>query len=168
MAGTLTPRMTEFQFDEVYCSDLQRAVMTKNIILSGRTFPVHYDDRLRERNFGKMEGHTHTRGMELWPQEVSVWLQDHTYTMEGGETFEDFNARVDKFVAEILRTCEGKTILVVAHGGSLRSMLKSLGSRFGRVDMDYFITHACYSDLTIDGNEIRVNEFNSCEHLVGI
>lgn len=165
MANSLVERLSDIPFDEVYCSDLQRAVMTMEIVLNGRTPPIHADARLRERNFGKMEGNTHAQGLQLWPQEVSAWLQDHTYTMEGGESFEDFNSRVTACLEDILTLSDGKTVLIVAHGGSLRSLLRSLGERFGNSDLDIFMTHACYSDLCIDAGKLDILEFNVCDHL---
>ena len=165
MAQALVQSLAHINLDAVYCSDLQRAIMTMEIVLAGRTPPIIADARLRERNFGKMEGNTHTRGLELWPDEVSEWLQDHTYTMEGGETFEAFNQRVELCTDEIISANDGKTILIVAHGGSLRSLLRHLGLKFHQEHLDVFVTHACYSDLTIVDGELRVNEFNVCDHL---
>jgi broad specificity phosphatase PhoE len=165
MAMTLVRLMDTINFDVVYCSDLQRAVMTMQVILNGRDLPIYPDARLRERDFGKMEGHTHTQGLELWPEEVETWLNDHTYTMEGGETYEGFNTRVVDCFKQILAVAEGKTILIVAHGGSLRAILKFLGEKFSTPEMDVYVTHACYSDLLIRDDQLFIQQFNSCGHL---
>jgi broad specificity phosphatase PhoE len=165
MAKALVEQMDTIDFDVVYCSNLQRAVMTMQVIVNNRPVPVHIDARLRERNFGKMEGNTLSQGLELWPDEVKIWLEDHTYTIEGGETYEEFSVRVEDCLKEILRDNDGKTILIVAHGGSLRSILKFLGAKFGTTDLDVFVTHACYSDLVIQDGQLLIQEFNTCGHL---
>ncbi len=165
MAIKLAEPIGRQKFDAIYCSNLLRAKMTLDLMMGIEMPAIVTDARLRERDFGKMEGNTHRRGMELWPEEVSAWLADHTYTMEGGETYDAFTDRVQDFIKQILRDCEGKTVLIVAHGGSLRAILRYLGNRFGTVGIDSFISHACYADLEILGNKMTVRDLNNCEHL---
>jgi len=48
--------------DVVYASDLGRAVETAEIAFGGTGIPVHLDPRLRECNFGELNGRPGRRG----------------------------------------------------------------------------------------------------------
>ncbi len=89
--------------------------------------PLEYDDRLKEFYLGKLEGKTHK---EVITQETNpVWQYFHhpeNYLPEGDmESLEELYQRGESFVREVLFPLEDcyETILVVAHGGWIRTVL---------------------------------------------
>ena len=54
-AKLLAQRLSDVQFDEIICSDLNRAVKTSEYILAfHKETKVTYEKRIRERNVGAM------------------------------------------------------------------------------------------------------------------
>ena len=107
--------------DVIYSSDLARARETAEIVAERVELPVHVDERLRERSFGAWEGKT---GPEIETEFASA----HAQWRAGGpgaddaEPFAAFAARVESFLAEVLERHPDETVLIVAHGGSIRVM----------------------------------------------
>jgi broad specificity phosphatase PhoE len=105
--------------DVIYSSDLARARETAEIVAERVDLPVHLDPRLRERSFGAWEGKT-------GPEIESEFAAAHAQWLAGGpgaddaEPFAEFAARVESFLAEVVARHPDETVLIVAHGGSIR------------------------------------------------
>ena len=105
--------------DVVYSSDLARARETAEIVAERLELPVQLDERLRERSFGAWEGKT-------GPEIESEFAPAHARWLAGGpgaddaEPFADFARRVQTFLDDVLERHPGETVLIVAHGGSIR------------------------------------------------
>ena len=90
--------------EAVYASDLQRAVKTAAIAFEGSGIPLRVDWRLRECDYGDLNGMPRSildaqrvqRIDERWP---------------GGESWRQAVARVDSFLYEL----RGKRVLVIGH-----------------------------------------------------
>ncbi len=123
----------DIALDAVFCSDLIRAQRTAEIITLEREIAVTTNALLRERFFGSHEG----RPISDWLEENKELIEKfHTLTHEerwklefpgGVETLESLNTRFITFIREIGATYEGKNVLVVAHGGILRTFLLHIG-----------------------------------------
>ena len=119
----------DLRFDRAYTSPLRRAAHTAEIVMRGQTCPLIIDDRVREMSFGKYEG---TRiGDGLWEDDNirALFRNPPAYVPPpGAETPDDVQERFQDFLqGEILPregTCE--RILVVCHGGIMRTVLRYL------------------------------------------
>ena len=56
MAKAVAEKIADIHFDAIYSSPLQRAYETACILRGSRALEVIKDDRLRELNFGVLEG----------------------------------------------------------------------------------------------------------------
>jgi broad specificity phosphatase PhoE len=92
----------------VYSSDLGRAVETAEIAFGDSGIPVRHDPRLRECNYGELNGAPVAR---LEP-EVRNRI-DTPYP--GGESYRQVVERVRAFLEELPRELDGKRIVVVSH-----------------------------------------------------
>jgi broad specificity phosphatase PhoE len=105
-------------FDLIYSSDIGRAKHTTEILNEKLNLPIIYDARLRERNFGSLEG------KDLLSTNPNAWQKDHIqeydYRPYGGESVEDVKKRVMDFVNEITKKHNSKKVLIVTHGGVMR------------------------------------------------
>jgi broad specificity phosphatase PhoE len=108
--------------DAVYSSDLARARETAEIIAERLGAEVRLDPRLRERGFGAWEGRTSAEIEAAFGDEHARWLAGDSPGAADAERFDEFGARVQQFVAEVLDRHADETVLVVAHGGSLRAV----------------------------------------------
>ncbi len=92
-------------FDAVYCSDLSRATETVDIAFAGR--PVRVDSRLREMNYGELNG----APIDQFPED-RLWCVDNPYP--GGECCLDVERRIASFLDDCLSTPE-TNIAIVSH-----------------------------------------------------
>ncbi|MBN1685194.1 MAG: histidine phosphatase family protein [Spirochaetales bacterium] len=120
-AQLLAKRLREEKIDALYSSDLGRAVRTAEIIGGEVDLPVHPDNRLRERNFGSMQGMTLQDYRSRWPgQESFVDATDLDYAPPGGESQRQFCNRCIEVCVDLSARHPGNSILLVAHGGVLK------------------------------------------------
>ncbi|MBI3996689.1 MAG: 2,3-bisphosphoglycerate-dependent phosphoglycerate mutase [Candidatus Omnitrophica bacterium] len=129
-------------FDRAFTSVLQRAQETLRIVLNtiGQpTVPVEADQALNERHYGALQGLNKAETAQKYgDQQVKIWRRsydvpppnDRTPMNPDGmsESLKDTAARtLPYFNAKILPLVKaGKTILVAAHGNSLRSIVMDL------------------------------------------
>ncbi len=116
-------------FDEAFTSGLKRAQNTLSIILQdmGQTdIPVSRDKALNERDYGDLVGLNKDDARKKWGEEqVHIWRRSYDVPPPGGESLKMTAERtIPYFEKEILPRVEaGETILVSAHGNSLRSII---------------------------------------------
>ena len=100
------------KYDIVICSPMHRAIQTAEIINKDKNVQMITDERIRERKLGELEGHEITNEMEK-----KIWNYDLNYQIPKGENLHDFEKRILDFLNDIKKKYEGKTVLIVAHGG---------------------------------------------------
>ena len=123
-----------FKFDIAFTSVLQRAEKTCQMILDGVGQPdleTIHDQALNERNYGDLAGLNKDDAREKWGEEqVHIWRRSYDTPPPGdeGESLRDTGARVwPYYMTDILpRVLRGETVLVAAHGNSLRSLIMVL------------------------------------------
>ncbi len=119
-AARLGERLADEPIDAVVSSDLARASLTAQAVAATRNADVVLDERLRERHFGWFQGHTVDEIMLRWPTEFHRWrARDVDWAIPDGESGTQFSARVLGALDELVATWRGKTVAVVAHGGTL-------------------------------------------------
>ena len=121
----------KINFDLVFTSALVRAQNTAEIILEEINQPLSTikNQALNERNYGDLAGLNKDDARKRWGDEqVHIWRRSYDIPPPGGESLKDTGERVlPFFIKEILpHVCDGKNILVAAHGNSLRSLIKFL------------------------------------------
>ena len=121
----------KINFDLVFTSALVRAQNTAEIILKEINQPLSTikNQALNERNYGDLAGLNKDDARKRWgDDQVHIWRRSYDIPPPGGESLKDTGERVlPFFMKEILpHVCEGKNVLVAAHGNSLRSLIKFL------------------------------------------
>lgn len=120
------------KFDIAFTSALSRAQRTCQMILDGvgqSTLETIRDQALNERDYGELSGLNKDDARARWGEEqVHVWRRSYDVPPPGGESLKDTGARVwPYYLQEILpRAMRGQTVLVAAHGNSLRSLVMVL------------------------------------------
>ncbi len=125
MAEEAAERYRHIHFDICYCSPLERARETAQIVLKGRDIPILCDDRLQEMSFGICEGMVDSKDMPNHPIETLFRDPEAYIPAEGGETFEELFARTGAFLTEVVEPAlkEQKDILIVGHGAMNSSII---------------------------------------------
>ena len=121
----------KINFDLVFTSALIRAQNTAEIILKeiNQSLTTIKDQALNERNYGDLAGLNKNDARKRWGDEqVHIWRRSYDIPPPGGESLKDTGERVlPFFMKEILpHVCDGKNVLIAAHGNSLRSLIKFL------------------------------------------
>jgi len=112
----------------IFSSDLERAVETTGVIREMEVFadvPVSYTDRLRERNFGVLQGLESRRLFSQFP-EYAILDQGMVAAKnepELGESYVDFDRRVVDYWTEFVDDLATETALIVTHGGVIRQII---------------------------------------------
>ena len=120
------------KFDRAFTSDLSRAQKTLDIILEelGQTgLPITRDQALNERDYGDLTGLNKDDARAKWGEEqVHVWRRSYDIAPPGGESLRDTLARSLPYYMKAIQphVLDGKTVIVAAHGNSLRSLVMAL------------------------------------------
>ncbi len=105
-------KLQNIKYDMVICSPMNRAKQTAEIIINGKDMPIIFDERLRERKLGELEGNPITEACEK-----QIWDYPLDYKINGGESLSEFEERILDFLRDIKKKYNDKTILIIAHGG---------------------------------------------------
>jgi alpha-ribazole phosphatase len=123
-AALVAERLAKEEIDAIYASDLKRAWQTAMLIAEQKSLSLYPEPRLREMNFGVLEGLTWDEAEKKYPKMLKAWLKDYNQPPEGGEAMDVFSARVLSLRDDLLKKHNDQKILLVAHGGSLSELLR--------------------------------------------
>lgn len=145
-------KLKDVEFDTMYVSHMLRAIQTLHYILiksnSKRTPIIYHEDKrirnrehhtgdpkseipifmsvdLAERYYGDLQGLNKQKTREKYGDEqVHIWRRSYDVKPPGGESLKDTCERTTPYYKEhILKDLkDGKTVLVSAHGNSLRAI----------------------------------------------
>jgi 2,3-bisphosphoglycerate-dependent phosphoglycerate mutase len=124
--------LKDIQFDVVYTSEQKRTHQTLAGILKGSVHPDvphHVHGAVNERDYGDLTGKNKWEVQEEIGEEAFKGIRrGWDYPVPGGETLKDVYARVVPFFDDELlpQLKAGKNILMVAHGNSIRALIKHL------------------------------------------
>jgi broad specificity phosphatase PhoE len=95
----------------VFASDLRRTVETAELAFGGSGIPVLLDWRLRECDYGELNGAPSE-------QIAAVRLQHVDVPFPGGESYRDVALRTDSFLSDVASRWDERRICVVAHSAT--------------------------------------------------
>lgn len=169
-AELLRERFRHIHLDGVYASDLSRARETA-AIAAPHGLGINCVTALREINFGSWEGLTYQEITASYPHEWEEWRRDPgNRVVPGGESFQQVKERVWEAFNLIVGQEKGRNILLVAHGGSIRTLICAILGldlnavwRF-RLDNTGVSVVDCYDDTRI---LVLLNDTHHLETLGG-
>lgn len=126
--------LKNINFNKLFVSDRIRTKETADIVMRNREYSLIVDKRINEMDFGEFEGKTYEQIKQLYPFEYEQWNSNwKQFAPPKGESYVDFYNRIESFMGDLLAE-EAENILIVTHGGVIRSILcYVLGG-----NMDYF------------------------------
>lgn len=129
-------QISSLRFDVAYTSALSRAQDTLRIILEENKWdiPVIRDQALNERHYGDLQGLNKDDMRKTYGEEqVQIWRRSYDVPPPEGEALEDTAARTLPFFERCIMgdIRQGKSVLVVAHGNSNRSIVMKLDNLTG-------------------------------------
>ncbi len=121
-------QLKDYSINKAYTSPLGRAVETSEIILQCHNIAPIYDKRLKEVNFGILEG-INTQLVKKLHVETTDWMDtlEMDYRPYKGEDLHDVINKHIEFLNDIIASSkEDDTVLIVGHGCSLYGLVKTL------------------------------------------
>ena len=167
-ANCVAERLACQKIDVVYASDLERAWETASIIAEPNQLQVCLEPRLRELNFGVLEGLTFDEAQIQYPEMIAAWLKDFNQPPQGAETIDLFHARIVSLLDDLKQKHDDQTLLLVGHGGSLSELLRVvLGlSREKRWYLE--MENASLSEVSIAEDYVSLKRLNDTGHLAAL
>ena len=127
LAKELGARRRDDGIAAVFTSDLTRAVETAEIAFAGTRTPIYRDERLRECDYGALNGAPVAQLDAVRPLHVDE-------PFPGGESWRQAVRRVKGFIDELARTRDGRRVLVIGHTAT-------------RWSLDHYANGAALEDL---------------------
>jgi 2,3-bisphosphoglycerate-dependent phosphoglycerate mutase len=125
-------KLRSFTFDRAFTSVLARANETLRLALEtiGQTgIPIEKDKALNERMYGELQGLNKDETAKKYGEaQVKIWRRSYDVRPPGGESLKDTAERVLPYYERTIKPylLKGDTILVAAHGNSLRALIMEL------------------------------------------
>lgn len=125
------------KFDIAYTSVLSRAQNTLQHILEEvdqTGLQTIRDQALNERDYGDLSGLNKDDARAKWGEDqVHIWRRSYDVPPPGGESLRDTGARVWPYYLHEIQphVLRGETVLVAAHGNSLRALIMALDGLTG-------------------------------------
>lgn len=125
-------KLRAFRFDCAFTSVLVRAKETLRLVLEEigqTTIPIEENQALNERMYGELQGLNKTETAQKYgDHQVKIWRRSYDVPPPGGESLKDTAERVLPYFENRIRPAllENRTVLVVAHGNSLRALVMQL------------------------------------------
>ncbi len=125
-------KINNFTYDIAFTSMLVRAQETLEIILEEikqPSIPIIKDAALNERMYGDLQGLNKSETIRKYgAEQVQIWRRSYDVRPPGGESLEDTYNRTVPYYQSVIepKLKEGKNILIVAHGNSLRALMMYL------------------------------------------
>ena len=149
-------KLKNYKIDLAYTSKLKRAIDTLNYILEvnkNKDIPVVENAALNERNYGDLQGLNKAEVAKKYGDEqVHIWRRSYDIAPPSGESLKDTLERAmpyfQKTIVPDLK--KGLNVLIVAHGNSLRSIMKELDN----------ISDEDIANLNLDTGKIYLYKFD--------
>jgi len=169
-AELLAVRIEEIKLDCIVASPLKRAYHTAEIVRGNKNIDIIKHEGFMEINLGDFEG---MRWDEIHEKhgEVINKITENPFQNRypNGENLLEFYNRVETALKEVIEKCRNKSVLIVAHGGTIKC-IESYIRKF-KINTDWMgnvVQNCSLSCFEVnENNEIKEIFYNDTEHLKG-
>lgn len=164
--------LAEFKFDCAFTSRLVRASKTLEVVLHALTqsgIPTMADSALNERHYGDLQGLNKAETADKYGQEqVLQWRRSYAVRPPNGESIEDCERRTWPFFKQYIlpHLINNETVIVAAHGNSLRPIIKNLDNITGDEVAVMEIGLCTPYIYTFEGDKVVSKEIREVEGIV--
>ena len=163
-AKTTARELKGVNFDAIFSSDLHRAHKTAEIIKLERELAIQTSKALRERTYGSWEGklgEDYRKNFQHLFDKVKELSEEEQKKFRFADDIENDEQVIGRFITqlrEIAVAYSNKTVLVVTHGGCIRTFLMHIGYvKYGELPVGSF-SNAGYAKILSDGIDFFVKE----------
>lgn len=169
-AELLASRIEEIDLDCIVASPLKRAYQTAEIVRGNKAIDIIKHDGFKEINLGDFEGMRWDEIQACHGETIGKITNDpFNNRYPNGENLLEFYNRVEAALKEVIESCRNKSILIVAHGGTIKC-IESYVRKF-KINKDWMgnvVQNCSLSCFEVsDKNEIKEIFYNDTDHLKG-
>ncbi|MFH1294882.1 MAG: histidine phosphatase family protein [Candidatus Aenigmatarchaeota archaeon] len=158
----LTKLLAGKGIDIIYCSTLQRAKETLEIIEEEIDASVIFEPLIVERDCGIWAGKS---VKEFTEYRVAREETIHEFKPEGGESFVDVRKRAKVFWDKIRDEHADDTVLILTHGAFMRVLITLIRNWPLERAVDITQDNCCVNEFIVRGDKIKTIRINYTEHL---
>lgn len=103
-----------------YCSDLERAQETADLLSGALKLAPVATKALREIHVGTWEGLGYEQISAGFPDEWAAWRRGVDFKRGGGETYAELGDRVSAAIDGMVAEHAGGTVVIVSHGAAIK------------------------------------------------
>jgi broad specificity phosphatase PhoE len=145
-AKIIALRLKDKKFQIAFHTSLSRSKDTLKEVLKFHPECVKLieDDRLRERNYGSLNGKTHLQAVEKYGAEhYDKWHRGFYDKPPKGESFAIVELRVKNFIQDLIKLIkkEKVNVAISAHGNSIRLFRKIMENASVKETTEWFIPY---------------------------
>lgn len=157
--------LDRFKFDRIYSSDLTRAVETACQTAIRQGLEIVKLQELREIYGGLWENKSADQILKEFKEQREKYFNGELdCQLEGGESLNQFKERAISVIKDIAYNSQGKTVLVVTHGGILRMLDGYLFSNKGWKDCEWY-SNVGVTVAEFDGENFSLEQHNYSDFL---
>lgn len=162
-AEELLKRLKDIKIECIYTSPIERAYKTASILKGNKEIELITHDGLKEMNFGDFEGKITEEVMQENPDwDINLIMQGNLeMRAPNGETLAEVRERVSKAMDEIIKDNDGKSILIVAHGITLKAIMNYFKDKDVNSEV---MGQATLTKVNIDGENFEIEFKNDGSH----
>ncbi|MDD4761454.1 MAG: class I tRNA ligase family protein [Candidatus Pacebacteria bacterium] len=148
-------KLKKLNIDVIISSDLKRTKETAEIIKKSlKIKTLIFDERLRETDFGKLNGNS----ISSYKKIFSSYKERYEKSPENGENLNQVRRRIVEALKEIDKTYENKRILIVSHEDPLRILAESLSGNTLK-NKEFFLKNGEFKPLPFKNIPLNDNGF---------
>jgi probable phosphoglycerate mutase len=169
-AELLSERIESMDLDFIIASPLKRAYQTAEIARGIKNIEIIKDSGLQEINLGDFEGMRYDEIKKL-SGDILKMIENDPFTNRypNGENLIEFYNRIEKTFKNIIEDYKGKSILVVAHGGTIKGIECYYKNK--KIEKNWIgnvVDNCSLTCIEIDeNNSIKELFYNNTDHLKG-
>lgn len=162
-AHKLAERLRNCQFDRIYCSDLDRAIQTAEILNANVNSNITMTEQFREIDMGDI----YKTSWDNFPDIYSKWiLHQDDIPYPNGENGDDVWKRCSRKIEEII-SAKYERVAIVCHGGTIRSIICGVLNipQQKRFNFGFPPENCSISVLLYKENNFYLQTFNDFSHI---
>lgn len=162
-ALAVAKRLSQLEIDVIYASRLKRAKQTAKFISQATNKKIVVRKSFNERSFGVLEG----KNVDYVFGFLNAMPKDTRFLFKpkDGESSKQVYARVQREIRKILKLHEGKTVVVITHGGVIKHLINMFKKFSDGKTYDERIKNASLTMFKIHEEIIIEELINDTEHL---
>ncbi len=161
-AQTLNTLLRQVPFEQVLCSELERAQHTARLVLQGRELPLQVKPELNEMFFGDWEMRHHQDLAREDAENYAAWCNDWQNAVPtNGEGFQTFARRVEQVMSLLADYRHHDHVLIVSHQGVLSLLIARLLAMPAAAMWHFRVEQGCWSAIDFTGDFATLRVLNS-------